>query len=357
MKTPEQIRASIARFERGFWGRQTLDRPPIGIAADRAWLPIRYLRQPLEKQELQPADIGRSLARTDYEDAFAARPVISDDWMPFSAAWRAVPWLEAICGCSVRCAAGSCAPHRFVPGPAELESVPIPANAAWLDCLRRLTADLAASAPAGCWTSTSIFRGASDVLAAMRGLNEFFLDLRDDPARLAQTAARIARLHREVLDLHFSIVKPKWGGYGHIFGYWAPGPTTVLQEDALGMCAPRVYRDIFAPYTAEIARHLGPYVLFHLHSTGFRHWRHVLETPGIAGLEITIEANGPPLPDMLPVLREILERSRLILMVDSHFEQLPALLRSLPREGLYLLVSDRFIPSEEAFRGFVDANW
>lgn len=357
MKHPDRIRDSIARFERGFWGRQTLDRPPIGVAADRAWLPIGYLRQTLEREQLRPDDVTPGLARTDYEDAFAERPVISDDWMPFSAAWRAVPWLEAICGCAVRCAAGSLAPHRSVDKVDGLERAPIPANTGWLDCLWRQTAALAASVPDDCWTSTTILRGASDVLAAMRGLNEFFLDLRDDPGRLADAAARITRLHGEILDRHFSMVKPKWGGYGHIFGYWAPGPTTVLQEDALGMCAPRIYRDLFAHYTAEIARHLGPYVLFHLHSTGFRHWRDVLATPGIAGLEITVEANGPPLAGMLPALREILERSRLILMVDGHFEQLPAALRGLPHEGLYLVISDKFIASEEVFRRFVDANW
>lgn len=125
----------------------------------------------------------------------------------------------------------------------------------------------------------------------------------------------------------------------------------------MGLCAPKFYRDLFFRHNAEIVERLGACVFFHLHSTGYRHYRHVLEIPGLAGLEITVEANGPTLDALLPALREILERSRLILMIDGHFDELPAALRRLPKEGLYLMVSDKFIPTEDAFRRFAAANW
>jgi hypothetical protein len=43
--------------------------------------------------------------------------------------------------------------------------------------------------------------------------------------------------------------------------------------------------------------------------------------------------------------------------VDGHFEELPAALRALPKEGLYLLLSDKFIPDEEAYRDFLGSNF
>jgi hypothetical protein len=82
-----------------------------------------------------------------------------------------------------------------------------------------------------------------------------------------------------------------------------------------------------------------------------------LEIPGIAGLELTVEANGPSLAELVPALRAILERSRLILQVEGHFQELPAALRALPKEGLYLLLSDRFIPDEKAYRDFLENNF
>jgi hypothetical protein len=357
MKSPAQLQESIERFRSSFWAKQTTGRPPVGIPADRAWQPIGYLREPLSDGEVAPAQVSRALYRTDYEDAFAARPIVSDDFMPFVAAWRAVPWLEAICGCPVRAASGSLAPGHIVGSIEEWSERPIPAAPEWLDRLRVLTADLVATLPEDCWVSPSIFRGVSDVLGAMRGLNDFFLDLYDRPEAFAASAAAINRLHRDVLDLHFSLVPPKLGGYSHIFGYWAPGPTTVIQEDALGMCAPSAYRDLFLDYGAHIVHHLGEHVFFHVHSTGYRHWPHVLDVPGVAGLELTVEVNGPPLTDMVPHLRAILEKSRLILMIDGWFDQLLPALRKLPAEGLYLLVSDKFVPTEPAFRDFLRSAW
>lgn len=349
MKTPEQLAASIERFREGFWGRRSIGRPPIGVGADRAWQPIGYLRAPLPEGDLAPSAVNHSLVRTDYEDAFAARPVTRDDWMPYCAAWRGVPWIEAMCGCPVRASSGSLAPGHCLAGAGDWRDAKVPAKPEWTERLRLLTEELVATAPADCWVSTTILRGISDVLGAMRGISDFYLDLHDDPEPLLEAGARITQLHQDLLDLHFSLVPPKLGGYGHIFGYWAPGRTTVIQEDAMGLCSPAVYRDRFREFGAAIVRHLGAYVIFHLHSTGFRHYRDVLEIPGIAGLQITVELNGPPLIDMVPALRFMLERSRLILMVDAWHEQLREVLPKLPREGLYLMVSDRFIRSDAEF--------
>jgi len=185
----------------------------------------------------------------------------------------------------------------------------------------------------------------------------FLMDLKDNPQALERAAERVNQALMMALDLHYSIVQPKLGGYGHIFGYWSPGKTIVIQEDALGMCSPGMYRDIFMPYNAAVVKHLGSHVFFHFHTTGCKHYTHALDIPGIAGLEMTLETIGPTLSDLVPVFREILEKSRLILHVCTGFEQLPEALRKLPREGLFLLIPDKYIPTDEAFREFTRANW
>jgi hypothetical protein len=357
MKSPEQMAASIERFRLGFWQRAAIDRPPVGVVPARTWLPIGYLRDPFTATHVFPANVTPDRVRTDYEDALIGRSVTCDDWLPYSAPWRAVPWLEAICGCGVRYASGSLAPEPCAAGPEALADLALPANLAWDACLAQQTTGLMAGLPDDCFASPTILRGPSDILAGMRGLSNFYLDLYDAPQAVARAAERVNRVFMDVVDRHFAAVPPKLGGYGHIYGYWAPGPTNVLQEDALGMCSPRVYADIFAPLNAEAARRQGPYTLFHLHSTGMRHWRHVLELPGLAGLEITVEANGPALRDMVPMLREILERGRLMLFVDEHFAELPEVLAHIPHDGLYLIISDKFIAGDAEYNTWVAANW
>ena len=357
MRTEAQLRESIQRFEDGFWAKERLDRPPVGIYDEGIFMPISFLRRPFTKATVSPEDISEALVRTEYEHSFAKRKVHSDDFFAFSAAWRGVPWLEACCGCPVRYAEGSLAPGHFVEAGRDLADLPIPAPNGWFECMRRETERLQADQPFDCWISPSILRGPSDVLAAMRGLKEFYMDLHDEPQAIADAAARVNRLLIKALDMHYSTVKPKLGGYGHIFGYWAPGKTVAIQEDVMGMCSPEMYRDIFMRNNAELVRHLGQHVFFHLHTTGCKHYRYVLDIPGIAGLEMAFESIGPTAVDLVPVFREILERSRLILNVGSGFELLPQVLTRLPTEGLFVAIPDKYIHNEQEFRDFTSSIW
>jgi hypothetical protein len=357
MKTAAQLSESIERFQRIFWNKESAGRPPIGIVNTDIYLPIKYLRRSLAREQVEPEDVRSDTVMTDYEFAFANRPVNCDDWIPFAAPWRAIPWLEAWCGCPVRFSSGSLAPESVCDSIVALASATLPAREEWFRCLRQQTELLVANPPSDCWISPTILRGPSDVLAALRGLTNFLCDLRDAPDVIARAAGRIQKLLLRAVDQHFSLVQAKLGGYGHIFGYWAPQPTIALQEDVMGLCHPGLYRDLFMKYTAEAVRQLGSCVVFHLHSTGFQHYRHVLGLPGLAGLQITIEENGPPLAELLPVFREILEHSRLLLFLDHRFEELAGVLPQLPCEGLYLAIPERFVPSEAAFLQFVKTHY
>ncbi|MGA2528756.1 MAG: hypothetical protein ABSG36_06275 [Acidimicrobiales bacterium] len=357
MKSPEQLEESIDRFQRGFWDREELSRPPLGVSPDRSWLPVNYLRAEFANDQVLPSDVNSSVVRSDYEDASLWRKVRLDDWMPYSAPWRAVPWLEAISGCRVPFASGSLSGTHFVEDPRELASLEIPATNGWLDCLRSQTQELVMTCPPDCFISPSILRGPSDVIAALRGLNGFFLDLYDAPDLISEAIRRIGSLTRDVLDMHFELVQPKLGGYGYIYGYWAPGPTVTIQEDMMGLASPGLFRDLFLEQEQLLVDHLGPHTFFHVHSTGYDHYRHILEIAGLAGIQLTVEANGPSLGDLVPVMEEILGQTRLIVFVDAYFEELVEVVRKLPRNGLYVMVSDKFIDSDVAFKELVRSSW
>ena len=359
MRTESQLLETVQRFKESFWQRKASRRPVVGIYNDGVFLPINFLRRPFTRPIVEPEDVTPELAGTEYDYWFRDRDqcISCDDQIGFAAAWRGIPWMEAWCGCPVRYADGSLAPGHFVDSAAALDGLPLPGRPAWFERLRVLTEWLESYAPADCFVSPTILRGTSDVLAAMRGIPNFMTDLYDDPDAVARAARRINKLMLQALDLHYSIVQPKLGGYGHKYGYWAPGPTQVIQEDAMGMCAPGMYREIFMELNAETVKHLGPYVLFHLHSSGFRHYQDILEVPGIAGLELYMEQGGPTLRDVLPDLQTILSKSRLILHVDYCFEQLPEILPKLPNDGFFLAISNLRIRSDAEFHAFVADNW
>ncbi len=357
MRTESQLLESIQRFQASFWNKEQTCRPPVGIYDERVFLPINFLRRSFSCPTVSPDDVTEDRLMTEYEYCLRNPSVSCDDFIPFSAPWRGIPWLEAACGCTVRHAEGSLAPAHFVEAPEQLADLPIPATNGWLDCMQRATARLQTQQPSDCWISPSILRGPSDVLAAMRGMKDFYLDLHDNPQAIVDAAARVNDLLIKALDMHYSTIGPKLGGYGHIYGYWAPGKTIVIQEDVMGMCSPDMYRDLFMENNGEVVRHLGKHVIFHLHTTGYRHYKHVLNIPGIAGLEMALESIGPTALELVPVFREILEKSRLILNVGTGFEQLPEVLRHLPKEGLFLAIPDKYIHNDREFRDFTKAIW
>ena len=205
--------------------------------------------------------------------------------------------------------------------------------------------------------SPSILRGHSDVLAALRGVNSFFLDLYDAPDLVAVALERVGSLTRDVLDMHFGLVPPKLDGYGYIYGYWAPGPTVTIQEDMMGLASPDLFRDLFLDHEVRLVEHLGPCTFFHIHSTGYAHYHRILEIPGLAGIQLTVEANGPSLRSLIPVMQEILERTRLVLFVDAYFDELSEVAGQLPRDGLYVMASDKFVESEKAYRELLARAW
>jgi hypothetical protein len=97
--------------------------------------------------------------------------------------------------------------------------------------------------------------------------------------------------------------------------------------------------------------------MFHLHTTGYRHYKHVLSIPGIAGLEMALESIGPTALDLVPVFREVLEKSRLMLHVGTGFEHLPQVLSKLPKEGLFIAIPDKYIRNDQEFYEFTRAIW
>ena len=357
MKSTEIIEESIERFKTSFWARNNSVRPPVGIVEVDSFLPIKYLNGKFTKKDISIEDILCANVDSDYEFISKRKKIIHDDFIPFSAPWRAIPWLEAICGCPVHYSSGSMAPDKAILDVEDLLKIQDFEKPEWRDFLFQQTEHLTKNMARDCWVSPSILRGPSDILAAMRGMDNFYMDSLLKPDLLDKAAAHLTGLTANIIEKHFAYVKPQLGGYGHIYGYWSPEKTNVYQEDAMGMVDPGIFRDIFLKHNNTLVKRLDGHAFFHLHSTGFAHYKHLLEIEGLSGIEITIEQNGPPLIDLVEVFKEILSKTRLILFVDAYFDQLNEVLKQIPSDGLYLLIPSHYIKTDREFSTFINSNW
>jgi len=357
MKSEATLRESINRFRTRFWERTGSGRPPVGIVEAGSFLPVQYLTDGPLPKNITIETIRNASIDTDYDFDLQRRKVFTDDFIPYAAPWRAIPWLEAICGCPVHYSSGSLAPGRFVSNAEDLLNIENLVDHSWYDYLREQTEWLKENAANDCWVSPTILRGVSDILAAMRGMDNFYMDLLINPGVIDRAGSYLVDLTMEIIEKHFSVLKPHFGGYGHIYGYWSPEKTNVFQDDALGMVDPEIFKELFLEKNQALVSRFGGRALYHLHSTGFAHYKDVMAIKGLSGIEFTIEQNGPPLIELAGVFQEILGKSRLILFIDAYFEQLNEVLKQLPADGLYVLIPNKYIETQPEFEAFINSNW
>ena len=205
--------------------------------------------------------------------------------------------------------------------------MPIPADNGWLECLRSQTEELVATCPADCFVSPSILRGHSDVSAALRGLNGFFLDLYDAPDLVSAALERVGSLLRESSTCISVLSRQSWMATATSSATGRRVRPILIQEDMMGLASPDLFRDLFLEHEARLVEHLGPYTFFHVHSTGYAHYGHVLEIPGLAGVELTVETNGPSLWDLIPGDAGDPATYTPDLFVDAYFEELSEVAR------------------------------
>ncbi len=139
---------------------------------------------------------------------------------------------------------------------------------------------------------------------------------------------------------HISAMDVDRNGRWDLFaGMWAPGPAITPQNDVSTLLSPRTYGDLVLPCDHKIVRSF-PYTEFHMHSTEHHQVDQILTLERLTAVEFTLEhtVGGPPLDDMLPVARRILEHKPLILAALD-LETAERCVAELPARGLCLTLA------------------
>ncbi len=183
-------------------------------------------------------------------------------------------------------------------------------------------------------TGQSILRGPLDLAAAVFG-GERMIYLFFDRPELMKAFLGIA----EGIFLHFTGIHQE---RTHLFhnGYvigsyylWTPGQCLRLQEDAMALLSPDLYREFVHPVDSRIASS-AEFTLFHLHSTGMHLLDLLLENRDLRILQVSKD-EGVELKPILPQLKKIQEAGRcLVLKGRMNREELDLLKKNLNFRGL-----------------------
>jgi hypothetical protein len=216
-----------------------------------------------------PEDIHVDPFLKDCERLFQKHAEIDDDYPFVGAPFIYLPWMEAIMGCPVRRADAAMSAEPVME---EWESWrwerPDLGRNPWFLKLREMMQALVRHSASRYPVAHTQMRGPADVLSALCGATLFPLHVVDRPAEVAKALELIADTWIDVARSQLELIPDSPAGYLGS-GYWrihTPLRHIWLQEDAVALLSPVLYRELVLPVDRRIAAAF-PCSAFHMHGT------------------------------------------------------------------------------------------
>jgi hypothetical protein len=129
---------------------------------------------------------------------------------------------------------------------------------------------------------------------------------------------------------------------------WAPERLIWLQEDAMALLSPKLYREFILPLDMELSA-LFPCIAFHLHGTALWAIDSLVHVPGIDAIELNLEAAFCDVEGTLAGWKKIQQHKPLVIWriyAEDFAPWLQSILQEFPAKGISFQVSARNV--EEA---------
>jgi hypothetical protein len=327
--------ALLSRHE-AWWQRQGMlyAEPPV-TPLSRLWLPLTDGTVATEDLDLTPdqVDIDRIVG-----EHLPDGPVETvGDQFRRSAPYTQIPWVEAILGLPIRTTikGGSMRVRAHIPDWSTWESGTVRRNDEWFDLLKRLVSLLAERRGGRHAITQTLMRGPSDLAEAVLGPELMCFSMYDHPNRLRRFLEQATELFIEVLHEQLARIPAIEKGYVCPFGIWSPGTVVRTQCDASAFLSADHYAEWFMPYDVRICESVE-FSIIHLHSNSLHTVDKLLELARPFAIQVTldIQPSGPPVVQVLPVLRRILSVKPLILEGFLTDEEMRMVSGELPADGL-----------------------
>ncbi len=302
---PRDIQSVIDRH-RDFWKLKPVSRPLIGYCVG-GWSQMQLYgigRESLPTDLLKPDMLKPKLFLRDYEKILAGNDR-EDDLIHSAEPFPAIPWMEAIIGCPVRNSGKNIWSEPLSDSLDELEQIRYNPDSPWvekyLEFIDVLSAEFGCRYP----VAQAILRGPADMLSAAIGEAKFIYALHDNPEQMSRIARNFTEIHNEFLRDQVKRFPEFQGGY--VIGQyhiWAPGRCSRLQEDAVALLSPGLYKQFFQGPDREMAK-VTEFNLIHLHTTSLFLLDLFLEIDELKTLQVSLDSGGPGLGDIIESLKKI----------------------------------------------------
>ncbi|OQA01236.1 MAG: Uroporphyrinogen decarboxylase (URO-D) [Planctomycetes bacterium ADurb.Bin412] len=333
-------------LHQAMWQRQEIGRPLLGINAGfMASQRFPLLMKHVAGKAVRPEDIRADLFLKDCDRLYETHQNLGD--YPYVAApFAGMAWLEAIMGCPIQASDTNLWAEPCISQWDQWHWQKPDRQNPWYQKLIELMQALVEHSRGRYQVAPTLMRGPSDILFALRGASNLLMDLIDEPEVVKKAAALCAEFWVEAAQAQLECIPHSEAGYiagDAALRSWAPDKLAWLQEDAMALLSPKIFREFFLPLDRQIARQI-PCVAFHLHGSALWAIDDLLGIPEIDVMELNLDDANCDVEGTLNGWKKIQARKPLVIwrMYGDDFPVwLERILRELPANGVSIHVSTR----------------
>lgn len=338
--------AKVERYK-GVWNRDTGTRPLVGFSI-KSWFPLEEFaasRAWKSHAVLTPEMVNPEAFMEDQEQLLQEGEAMDDDILRGASPSQAVPWLDGMLGSMLRILPGNVlSAEQSLPWE-ELAQLRLDPENPWYKKYMEFGETLVRRSQGRFPVSHGTLFGPTDLLGSFRGHTRSLTDLIDEPEKSQEALWRFAYIFQEITEEFWKRVPLFCDGYFDAqYQLWTQGPIIRMQEDAIAVYSPKLYRSFVQPIDRYLAQQFSGSFM-HLHATSMFLLDLILEIEELRCLQVNYEVNsgGPNIRGMLPYFQRIQAANRALIVRGSFTpEELRVLVDRLNPRGLflYLMVAD-----------------
>lgn len=346
--------AKIGGYKK-FWTREDVKRPLVGFSI-KSWFPLEEFEASRAWQSqnvLTPEMVEPGTFMDDQEQLLREGEDMDDDILRGASPSQAVFWLCGMLGGTLRILPGNTmAEEKLLPWDT-LAQMRLDHESPWFKKYMEFAETLVKRADGRFPVTHGTLIGPTDVFAVFRGHTQSLIDLLEEPEKSATVLWRFAEIFKEITEEVWKHLPLFYNGYFDAqYQLWTDKPIIRMQEDAIAVYSPELYRKLVQPVDQYLAKHFAGSFM-HLHSTSMFLLDAFLEIEGLHCFEVNYEvgSGGPDMKGMVPYFRRFQEANRSLVVRGSFTpDELRYLVDSLDPRGLYIYIMVENMQEVETLR-------